>query len=39
MAEQQETINGAIITYFSTASAVGKTLVSIDTAAGLAREG
>ena len=39
MAEQQETINGAIITYFSTASAVGKTLVSINSAAELAREG
>ena len=39
MAEAQETINGAIITFFSTASAVGKTLVGTNTAAELAREG
>ncbi|MBO6247030.1 MAG: AAA family ATPase [Anaerovibrio sp.] len=37
MAEEQ--INGVIITFFSTASAVGKTLISINMASELAREG
>lgn len=32
-------INGVVITYFSTASAVGKTLISINMAAELARQG
>jgi len=34
-----EHINGVIITFFSTASAVGKTLISINMASELAREG
>jgi len=39
VAEVQEAVNGAIITFFSTASAVGKTLVGTNTAAELARDG
>ena len=36
---EQETINGVVISFFSTASAVGKTLISINMAAELARQG
>ena len=40
MAEERiDGVNGAVITFFSTASSVGKTLVSINMAAELAREG
>lgn len=35
----EEQINGVVITFFSTASAVGKTLISINMASELAREG
>ena len=34
---EQETINGVVISFFSTASSVGKTLISINMAAELAR--
>lgn len=37
MAEEQ--INGVVITFFSTASAVGKTLISVNMASELARQG
>lgn len=36
---EQETINGVVISFFSTASSVGKTLISINMAAELARQG
>lgn len=36
---EQETINGVVISFFSTASAVGKTLIGINMAAELARQG
>ena len=36
---EQETINGVVISFFSTASSVGKTLISINIAAELARQG
>lgn len=35
----EEKINGVVITFFSTASAVGKTLISINMASELARQG
>lgn len=38
-AAMQETINGVVISFFSTSSAVGKTLISINMAAELARQG
>ena len=36
---EQETINGVVISFFSTASSVGKTLIGINMAAELARQG
>lgn len=39
MAEEKINVNGTVITFFSTASAVGKTLVSCNVAAELARLG
>ena len=36
---KQETINGVVISLFSTASSVGKTLIGINMAAELARQG
>ena len=36
---EENLINGVVITFFSTASAVGKTLISVNMASELAREG